>query len=493
MSKSLSLEEFLLRLKQHNPNLELLGEYTKLSARIKVKCSLDGYVWEPIASSIVSGISHCPRCAGVERLTHDQYVEKLKQAKPNIELLGLYKNATTKTQFRCLVDGHEWFTSQPNQVFKRNGCPKCAGNLKVTESDFLERFSKSKHRDKIELIGEFKSHTKKLRVRCLVDGHEWNTTPQQLCSGIGCRVCFTNSLRLEHNQFVENLKVRQPSITVIGQYEHTKKKIRVRCNIDGYEWDVLPNSLMSGSGCAKCARVLQKDHATFMEEFSKLNKPIEILTEYTQALSKVKARCLIDGYEWYPTPAKLLSGQGCPKCYGNIKKTHEECVEIAYEHNDNIEIIGRFEGVDKKTDVSCTVCSHKWLTTLSDIKRGRGCPKCAKTGFDRDKPAHFYVVSFSDVVGFGISNYVKERLWKHKTTISRRGWSMTVLQVYSGSGADIEDMEIYLKNKLPIYNAGVKGFKTESVEEYNAILLFRAIDEFRFGRDIVTLDKDEKV
>lgn len=487
MSKRVSLSEFLSRLKDSNPNLEVVGAYTKLSEKIMVRCVIDGYEWEPIASSLVYGSSHCPRCAGLERLTHDQFVAKLKEIKPTIQLLGEYKNATTRTGFRCTVGNHEWYTSQPNQVLKNNGCPKCAGNLKVTEEVFLEKFSKSKHYSKIELLDKFKSYSKRIPVRCLVDGHQWNPTPRELVSGKGCRVCFTNSLRLEHSQFVEKMKLKHPNIVVIGTYEHGRKKVRVRCNLDGHEWDSEPNTLMAGCGCAKCAGVLQKDHATFMVEFQKLNKPIEILSEYTKALSKIKAKCLVDGYEWTPTPAKLLSGQGCPKCAGTLKKSHEECVSIAKEHNDLINIVGVFEGVDKKVDVSCKVCNHEWNTTLSEIKRGRGCPKCAKTGYDRDKQGYFYVLQFSGIVGFGISNKIKERLSKHKHILKRNGFEEPkIVKVYTGCGGDIEDMESFIKSNLPIYDAGVNGFRTEAIEEHNAVLLFRLVDQFRVGRQITS-------
>ena len=51
---------------------------------------------------------------------------------------------------------------------------------------------------------------------------------------------------------------------------------------------------------------------------------IEILEEYVNAKTKIKVRCKIDGYEWEMTPSNLLGGYGCPKCSGNIKKTTEE-------------------------------------------------------------------------------------------------------------------------------------------------------------------------
>ena len=68
---------------------------------------------------------------------------------------------------------------------------------------------------------------------------------------------------------------------------------------------------------------------------------IEILGEYVSSKSKIKVRCKIDGYEWEATPNNLLKGQGCPKCSGNIRnKTTEYFINELKEVNENIEILG---------------------------------------------------------------------------------------------------------------------------------------------------------
>ena len=36
-----------------------------------------------------------------------------------------------------------------------------------------------------------------------------------------------------------------PNIEVIGTYTNANKKVRLKCKIDGFEWEATPNSLFS--------------------------------------------------------------------------------------------------------------------------------------------------------------------------------------------------------------------------------------------------------
>ena len=75
-------------------------------------------------------------------------------------------------------------------------------------------------------------------------------------------------------------------------------------------------------------------------ENNKNAENIEILGEYVNNRTKIKCKCKIDGYEWEMTPSNLLSNHGCPKCSGNNKLTHEEFINRIKGVNENIEILG---------------------------------------------------------------------------------------------------------------------------------------------------------
>lgn len=52
----------------------------------------------------------------------------------------------------------------------------------------------------------------------------------------------------------------------------------------------------------------------FKNEIKEINKNIEILGEYVNNKTKIHAKCNVCGYEWNVVPASLLNGHGCPKC-----------------------------------------------------------------------------------------------------------------------------------------------------------------------------------
>lgn len=49
---------FVEQVHQVNPDIEILGKYTGRHSHIKVKCGICGFVWEPIASSLLRGSTH---------------------------------------------------------------------------------------------------------------------------------------------------------------------------------------------------------------------------------------------------------------------------------------------------------------------------------------------------------------------------------------------------------------------------------------------------
>lgn len=64
---SKSLEQFEEDLYKINPNITIVGPYTKQSAHIHVKCNICGHEWEPFGTSLLAGVG-CPIC----RMSHGE-------------------------------------------------------------------------------------------------------------------------------------------------------------------------------------------------------------------------------------------------------------------------------------------------------------------------------------------------------------------------------------------------------------------------------------
>ena len=380
MPRKLTHEEFMEKFYEKNKNaenIEILGEYKGNKTKIKCKCKIDSYEWEARPDVLLNGHS-CPKCAGKMKLTHEEFVDRMKEINSDIEILGEYVNNKTKIKVRCKVDGYEW-EATPNNLLKGQGCLKCSGKMQLTHEEFINRMNKIN--TDIEIVGEYVNSQTKIKCKCKIDRYEWETTPNNLLNGQGCPKCYNNrrgeNKKITHEEFVDRMKEINSDIEILGEYVNNKTKIKVRCKVDGYEWEATPNNLLKGQGCLKCSGKMQLTHEEFINRMNKINTDIEIVGEYVNSQTKIKCKCKIDRYEWETTPNNLLNGHGCPKCKSNkIKKTHKEFVNELKEINENIEILGEYKGNKTKIKCKCKIDGYEWEVKPSSLLSGHGCPKC---------------------------------------------------------------------------------------------------------------------
>lgn len=102
---------------------EVLGSYVRSNKPIKVrhKC---GYVYEPQARAILNG-SHCPKCAGTQRYSTEEFVDKVKKITGGDYLvLDNYVDTRTKIRFKHLSCANI-FMMRPNSFISGKRCPLC--------------------------------------------------------------------------------------------------------------------------------------------------------------------------------------------------------------------------------------------------------------------------------------------------------------------------------------------------------------------------------
>ncbi len=123
-------------------------------------------------------------------------------------------------------------------------------------------------------------------------------------------------------------------------------------------------------------------HDEQVSAIAKINPDVEVLGKIINNGTKVSCRCKVCDHEWSPTPDRLKSGHGCPKC-GYLKVaqkqrlSHEEQVAVIAKVNPDIELLGEIINDNTKVLCRCKVCDHEWSVRPADLKRGCGCPKCA--------------------------------------------------------------------------------------------------------------------
>ena len=129
----------------------------------------------------------------------------------------------------------------------------------------------------------------------------------------------------------------------------------------------------------------RKTHEEFIEQLNKIHgdETYTPLEKYINNKTKILVRHNKCGYEWNIIPSNILKGQGCPKCKGGVKKTHEEFVkEIEDKYGNEYEILGEYINAKTKIKVrhNCEKCNnHEWKITPDSLLRGNGCPLCAGT------------------------------------------------------------------------------------------------------------------
>ena len=173
------------------------------------------------------------------------------------------------------------------------------------------------------------------------------------------------------------------------QYVGSHTKVCIICPEHGEFWQ-RPNTHLNGCGCPECKKksiccALTKTQGQFIDEAHQVhgNKYDYSKVEYKNTETKVCIICPEHG-EFWQTPHKHLSGQGCKKC-GNKKKgnslrdTKEQFILKARQVHGNKYDYSKIKYVNAITKVciSCPKHGEFWQTPAQHLC-GDGCKECRK-------------------------------------------------------------------------------------------------------------------
>ena len=202
------------------------------------------------------------------------------------------------------------------------------GRKTISNDVFVERMSKI-NKD-ILLLSKYIWRSQKVKCKCKICGHIWESYPGNLLDGFGCKNCLILSRRKPNKLFIEDMKDIHPSIKVIGDYINAHTKILVHCDICNWEWYSSPDNLINNKrGCPNCKKSLGE--LSIKNYFDKNN--IYYISQYKfDDLLGVNGRNL--SYDFYlPNYNTLIEFQGEQhekpiKYFGG-----EEYFEIQQEHD----------------------------------------------------------------------------------------------------------------------------------------------------------------
>ena len=191
---------------------------------------------------------------GVQR-THEEFVKLVNSNSPSIEVVGQFKKTRDKIEVKCRICNTHYFPFAQELIKTIFRCKKC--ELIDKKRKFTEKISNIN--PNIIIKSEYQNIRTKVLCECLICGTEWKVTPSNLLNEHGCPTCAKESRRLffckGRDDFVKELKNISPSISIISDYTNAHTKIWCQCLVCNYKWQTTPHSLLKGSRCLNCASV----------------------------------------------------------------------------------------------------------------------------------------------------------------------------------------------------------------------------------------------
>ena len=161
------------------------------------------------------------------------------------------------------------------------------------------------------------------------------------------------------------------------EYKNKDTKVCIICPEHG-EFYQRPGDHVRGSNCPKCSRNAKLTALENIERAKMVhnNKYDYSKVSYIKLNDKVCIICPEHG-EFYQSFSSHISGQGCPRCSGNVKLTSKEFIERSRStHGDKYD----YSKVDYKNSSTkvCIICPEhgEFYQAPREHLIGQGCPSC---------------------------------------------------------------------------------------------------------------------
>lgn len=324
----------------------------------------------------------------VRRKTHEEFVAEVKKlVDDEYEILETYKNAKTKIKMKHLECNYE-YSVLPNNFLRGNRCPKCDGKTRDTKQFKQDVYDLEG--DNYQVLSDYISSQTYIKMKHNKCGNEWEIKPNNFLRGRRCPKCS----RLEqskrqtktHDEFakeVYNLVGNEYKIK--SEYINADAKIILEHVTCGNIFKMRTANFLNGSRCPECKLRDRVEKSTKSlgqfnhEVYELVGNEYITLNEYTNSKTKVKMKHDIEncGYEWEVAPYSFLQGTRCPKCAGNIKKTHNQFVQEVFNIVGNeYEILSIYVNSDTKISMKHSKCGYQWDIIADAFLRGNRCPRC---------------------------------------------------------------------------------------------------------------------
>lgn len=193
-----------------------------------------------------------------------------------------------------------------------------------------------------------------------------------------------------HDEFVNDISIKNPNIEIIGQYIDNRTHVSVKCLKHDVIWDTIPQSLYLGMGCELCrVEKISSAHRTKRDDFVKavesINPNVEIIGEYKGQRKQIEVRCKVHNIIWNPRADSILDGRGCKECAKEKQSValaipEDEVVSRIAKVSPSVMMIGGYVDTSSRAKFECKTCGNIWYPIVNSVLNGHGCKKC---GFNK--------------------------------------------------------------------------------------------------------------
>lgn len=247
------------------------------------------------------------------------------------------------------------------------------------------------------------------------------------------------------------------------KYSERNSKIVIICHIHGEFQQTPKHHLSSIYGCPYCGKIgmginqsLSFENYIIKANIVHNNKYTYVVDSYTKCNGKLKIICPEHGEFEQQASTHLFSG--CNKCgyesaSNKLSKSSMLFISQANKvHNNQFDYSKvMYKNSNTKVNMVCSVHGTFSQTPASHLS-GRGCPSCAKNGFDVNKPAYLYYLKVT-----ADSNQILYKIGITNKTVNER-FNLTdlakieiVKQKLYENGQDALDWETKLKRQFKEY------------------------------------------
>lgn len=230
------------------------------------------------------------------------------------------------------------------------------------------------------LSKEYTNESTPLEWRCEI-GHTWDARFQIIKQGGWCPQCIKHRKKELILEDIKEIVAKKGYKCLSKEYINDYTKLEFKCS-QGHIWMASPNNIKQGSGCRKCADILngfkkrdsiESFYKIAMEHGGKCLSKI-----YTLSYDKLEFQCA-EGHIWKTKAVNVKNKRWCPKCaYTNRQNNHRDSIEIyrkiAKERGGKC-LSTEYINSHEKLKFQCSE-KHQWSAIAIDVKRENWCPSC---------------------------------------------------------------------------------------------------------------------